>query len=103
MGVNSVSIACKDYANSLKKCEFHEIAIILSHPEMDSTLGDTQFAVLGMCMCINTYLSFLSWKLSPSLPLSDHENAILYRLQDVILEQTSALLDLVELTAELDW
>lgn len=38
---------------------------------------------------------------TPSPP--DHENAIMYRLQDVILEQASALLALMELTAELDW
>jgi len=34
---------------------------------------------------------------------TDHETAILYRLQDVILEQSQTLLTAVELTAELDW
>ncbi len=37
------------------------------------------------------------------LILIDHENAILYRLQDVVLEQADSLLVLMELTSELDW
>lgn len=79
-------------------CLFFSIPFSLS--EMDSTLGDTQFSVLGNLP-----------PLPPSLPSfppttpppTDHENAIMYRLQDVILEQASALLALMELTAELDW
>ena len=35
--------------------------------------------------------------------LTDHETAIMHRLQEVILEHASSLLTVVELTAELDW
>lgn len=34
---------------------------------------------------------------------SDHETAIMHRLQTVILEHTKVLLDVMECCAELDW
>lgn len=46
---------------------------------MDSQLGDTQYAIL------------------------DHESAIMHRLQEVVLEQSSAILSVIDIAAELDW
>ena len=34
---------------------------------------------------------------------SDHETAIMHRLQTVILEHTKVLMDVMECCAELDW
>ena len=36
------------------------------------------------------------------LPL-DHETAIMYRLQEIVLEQTNAILAVMEISAEIDW
>ena len=33
----------------------------------------------------------------------DHETAIMYRLQEVVVERMSSLLAVMELSAELDW
>ena len=46
---------------------------------MDDELGDTQYAIL------------------------DHESAIMHRLQEVLLEQSSAVLAIMDVAAELDW
>lgn len=46
---------------------------------------------------VKDYLKFIGF-----FP-SDHETAIMHRLQTVILEHTKVLLDVMECCAELDW
>ena len=64
---------------------------------MDDTLGDTQYTIHGNYhnLCCSHHPYFLL--------ASDHETAIMYRLQEVVLEQTSSLLAVLEISAELDW
>lgn len=35
--------------------------------------------------------------------LTDHETAVMHRLQEVILERAGALISVMDLSAELDW
>ena len=35
--------------------------------------------------------------------IQDHETAIMYRLQEVVLERAEPLISIMELSAELDW
>lgn len=80
------------------------IEVMMSYPlfsELDSTLGDTQCDIQG-----NQDDTLLPHTLPLSLPpfhSTDHETAIMHRLQEVILEHSTALLTVVELVAELDW
>lgn len=70
--------------------------------ELDNALGDTQCEIQGIAstLCVPPSVPHLP----PPPPLSiDHETAIMHRLQEVILEHSTALLTVVELVAELDW
>ena len=53
-----------------------------------------------MCIAIACLLLRL---VSMAFDLTDHEAAIMHRLQGVILENTHLLMDTVDLAAELDW
>ena len=63
---------------------------------MDTALGDTQYAIHGILHLTIVVHDYVSLHL-------DHETAIMYRLQEVVLEETEAILAVMEISAELDW
>lgn len=63
---------------------------------MDTALGDPQYAIYGMLPDSSFVSSYISVQL-------DQETAIMYRLQEVVLERTNAILAVMEISAELDW
>lgn len=65
---------------------------------MDTALGDPQYAIYGTCMLPDS--TFVS---NYSYVQLDQETAIMYRLQEVVSEQTDAILAVMEISAELDW
>ena len=81
------------------RCCRHDVStatILFYLIEMDTALGDPQYAIYGMLPDSNFVSNYTYVQL-------DQETAIMYRLQEVVLEQTDAILAVMEISAELDW